>query len=72
VRAELFIAIIFCLWLQTKAQDAIHQLPRIIKKENSFRLLVNNKSFLILGGELGNSSSTPSGWRNAFDFQWQE
>src|SRR5262245_32718372 len=33
-------------------------IPRLVKNGNSFQLLVNNKPFLILGGELGNSSAS--------------
>jgi beta-galactosidase GanA len=33
-------------------------MPRLVKNGNTTQLLVNNKPFLILGGELGNSSAS--------------
>lgn len=35
-----------------------HQMPHLIKKGNTTQLIVDDKPFLILGGELGNSSFT--------------
>jgi beta-galactosidase GanA len=47
--------ILFCLQTIAQAQSAM---PRLVKNGNTFQLLVDNKPFLILGGELGNSSAS--------------
>ena len=43
--------------LQSHAQ-ASSPIPRLMKDGNYVQLLVNNKPFLVLGGELGNSSAS--------------
>lgn len=57
MRSKLFIIgiILFCLQTNAWTQSAM---PRLVKNGNSFQLLVDNKPFLILGGELGNSSAS--------------
>ncbi len=57
-RRLLSICIIFCCSLQIQAQQSSAHLPRLVKKGNSTQLLVDNKPYLILGGELGNSSAS--------------
>ena len=47
--------ILFNLQINAQAQSAM---PRLVKNGNTFQLLVDNKPFLILGGELGNSSAS--------------
>ncbi|OKS86811.1 GH35 family beta-galactosidase [Mucilaginibacter polytrichastri] len=53
------------LWLlcitSLRAQSSVESsMPRIIKSGNNFQFIVDNKPFLILGGELGNSSASSS------------
>ncbi|HEX3166393.1 MAG TPA: DUF5597 domain-containing protein [Chitinophagaceae bacterium] len=57
MKNKLFIIGIILLCLQTNA-PAQSALPRLVKNGNAFQLLVDNKPFLILGGELGNSSAS--------------
>src|SRR5215467_10016330 len=49
--------IILCCLLHANAQQSSH-LPHLVKNENYTQLIVDNKPFLILGGELGNSSAS--------------
>jgi len=54
----LFIIVIaYNCQLQVTAQQPAH-IPKLVRKENHVQLLVDNKPFLILGGELGNSSAS--------------
>jgi beta-galactosidase GanA len=57
MRNKLFIIVIvhFCVLTNAQAQSTI---PRLVKNGNTTQLLVDNKPFLILGGELGNSSAS--------------
>ena len=48
------IGLIYSCWLQIAAQE----IPKLVKNGNHVQLLVDNKPFLILGGELGNSSAS--------------
>lgn len=57
MKRKLFIIGIFLLWLQTNLH-AQFEMPRLVQNGNTFQLLINNKPFLILGGELGNSSAS--------------
>ncbi|HEV8272368.1 MAG TPA: DUF5597 domain-containing protein [Chitinophagaceae bacterium] len=57
MKSKLFIIGIILFYLQTIAQ-AQSAMPRLVKNGNVFQLLVDNKPFLILGGELGNSSAS--------------
>ena len=47
--------ILFCLRPNAQVSSNI---PRLVKTGNYVQLLVDNKPFLILGGELGNSSAS--------------
>ena len=46
-----------CL-LQIAAQKPSNQIPRLVKNGSYVQLLVDNKPYLVLGGELGNSSAS--------------
>ena len=52
-----FTGIIVCCLLQANAQTS-SGIPRLVKNGNYVQLLVDNKPFLIFGGELGNSSAS--------------
>lgn len=43
-----------------KAQKAINAMPHLVKNGNDTQLWVDNKPYMILGGELGNSSASNS------------
>ena len=49
--------IILCCLLHSNAQQSSHT-PRLVNNGNYTQLIVDNKPFLILGGELGNSSAS--------------
>jgi len=49
--------IILCFLINSNAQQP-SRIPRLVKNRNYTQLIVDNKSFLILGGELGNSSAS--------------
>jgi hypothetical protein len=51
--------ILFCTQANAQAPSSI---PRLVKNGNSVQLLVDNKPDLILGGELGNSSSSSNAY----------
>ena len=57
----MIIPVLLCCVLQTYAQDNNSGII-IEKKTGHPRLMVNNKPFLILGGELGNSSASNAGY----------
>src|SRR5215510_1442121 len=50
--------IILCCMLSSTAQQSPPHIPHLIKNGNHTQLIVDNKPFLILGGELGNSSAS--------------
>jgi hypothetical protein len=50
-------AFVFALGLTAQAQDA-PQLPHLQKQGSAMQLIVGGQPFLILGGELHNSSSS--------------
>lgn len=57
MKRALFLAIMFfCSLFDTNAQTS--SIPKLIKIGHYTQLLVNNKPYLILGGELGNSSAS--------------
>lgn len=59
VKSKFLITILITiLFLQADAQQNDSFIPRLLKHGSGFDLIVNNKPFLILGGELGNSSFT--------------
>jgi hypothetical protein len=47
-----------CLWAGARAQSAAASLPHLETRGNTRQLIVDGKPFLILGGELHNSSSS--------------
>ena len=51
----IIVIILFCVLANAQSQSTM---PRLVKNGNTTQLLVNNKPFLILGGELGNSSAS--------------
>jgi hypothetical protein len=48
------IGLIFSYLLHIAAQE----IPKLVKNSSYVQLLVDNKPFLVLGGELGNSSAS--------------
>lgn len=60
---KLSFLLLMCLYsaIGLTAQNSI---PHLIKKGTATQLLVNDKPFLILGGELGNSSSSSTEYMN--------
>jgi len=56
-RGLLIAGIFFCCQLRSIGQPAAH-IPHLTKNGNYTQLIVDNKPFLILGGELGNSSAS--------------
>jgi hypothetical protein len=62
MKIRLFIiAVILSCLLQVGAQVPSH-IPRLVKIDNHVQLLVDNKPYLILGGELGNSSASDNAY----------
>lgn len=56
IRKEIIIGIIlYCFCTNMQAQSSV---PRLVRNGNTTQLLVNDKPFLVLGGELGNSSAS--------------
>jgi len=49
--------ILFCLFIQSSRAQA-YDPPHLVKKGNATQLIVDEKPFLVLGGELGNSSAS--------------
>ena len=54
----LMIIIINVVFNRIDAQNLSPSIPHLDKKGTATKLIVDSKPFLILGGELGNSSST--------------
>ena len=54
-KSIIIVMILFCVLANAEAQSTI---PRLVKNGSTTQLLVDNKPFLILGGELGNSSAS--------------
>jgi len=52
-----FSGIILCCLLHSNAQNSPH-IPRLVRNGTYTQLIVDNKTFLIFGGELGNSSAS--------------
>ena len=48
----------FGFFLQVAAQSQTNPLPHLISKGTAKQLMVDGKPFLVLGGELGNSSAS--------------
>src|ERR1700712_3022565 len=57
-------AVIVCVF-QLSASGQNTGMPRLHKQRNYVQLLVDNKPYLILGGELGNSSASDKHYLNA-------
>src|SRR5665213_355893 len=57
MKAKLFALIMLFCAFEAGAQN-VTNLPRLSAKENVTQLIVDNKPFIILGGELGNSSAS--------------
>ncbi|MBK5270144.1 MAG: DUF5597 domain-containing protein [Bacteroidia bacterium] len=57
MKSKLFIIGIFFFCQEVNAQ-VLSAIPRLVKNGNVIQLLIDNKPFLILGGELGNSSAS--------------
>lgn len=49
---------VFLLFILTIQHGFAQEIPHLQKKGNKTQLMVNDKPFLVLGGELGNSSAT--------------
>src|SRR5215470_15845603 len=58
MKSLLITGIILCLLLHLNAQPSSTHVPHLTKSGNYTQLIVDNKPFLILGGELGNSSAS--------------
>ena len=59
MKSTLFTILFFCC-LILSAQQPTANIPRLVKNGNYVQLIVENKAFLVLGGELGNSSASSS------------
>ena len=57
IKRSIIIGTIVCCLLYSNAQESC-RIPHLVKKGNYTQLIVDNKPFLILGGELGNSSAS--------------
>lgn len=53
---EIIIGIILCCFCTN--MQAQSNIPRLVRNGNTTQLLINDKPFLVLGGELGNSSAS--------------
>lgn len=63
LKSKLFIlGIIFFNLLQADAQITSDHIPRLVKSGKYIQLLVDNKPYLIFGGELGNSSASDNAY----------
>lgn len=61
-KALLIIILFFCCIIKINAQNSVGQIPTLIQNKNSTQLLVDGKPYLILGGELGNSSASSTAY----------
>src|SRR6185369_5063684 len=55
-RSSIFGLVVFCLPLVTNAAE----MPKLIRKENRYALLVDGQPYLILGAQINNSSAWPA------------
>jgi beta-galactosidase GanA len=55
---KVFFIIACCFFAGISQINAQHKIPHLAKKEKTTQLIVDGKPFLILGGELGNSTAT--------------
>jgi hypothetical protein len=59
----IYIVLLALIATRAQAQPAVdNSIPHIIRQGNNFQLIVDNKPYLILGGELGNSSASSSAY----------
>ena len=61
MKSKLFTIGITLFYLQANAQSS-STIPRLVKNGNYVQLIVDNKPFLILGGELANSSASSNAY----------
>ena len=61
----LLLVVLVFFGFKLSAQQQPASIPRLHKEGNYYQLLVNNKPYLILGGELGNSSASDLTYLNA-------
>jgi hypothetical protein len=54
MKIPISIILLFLFLMQTKAQNS---LPKLVKKEAATQLFVDNKPFLMIAGEIHNSSA---------------
>ena len=59
-----------CQWplAQTKNAGAALDLPRLVKQGTAIQLQVHNRPFLLIAGELGNSSASSLEYLRPMDF----
>lgn len=57
MKSKVYISLLLAGWFFSPLASHARELPRIQGAQNQRQLLVNGKPYLILGGELGNSSS---------------
>ena len=57
MKGSFITGIVLCFLVQSNAQQP-SRIPRLVKNRNYTQLIVDNKPFLIFGGELGNSSAS--------------
>jgi len=63
----LLVYLLFVSVIAVKAQqNAASSIPRLVKKGASIQLLVDNKPFFVLGGELGNSTASNTAYLQPF------
>ena len=56
--SQFIILLFYCCLFEFIPQRSSAQIPRLVKNGDHVQLLVDNKPFLVLGGELGNSSAS--------------
>lgn len=56
IRTGILLCVAFLLWLPARAAEA----PRLVQQNGRYALLVDGKPFLVLGGQIHNSSAWPS------------
>jgi beta-galactosidase GanA len=59
---HLFIAVAICILTDVSVNGLAQSLPSLQRQGSAGHLLVNGKPFLVLGGELGNSSASAAGY----------
>jgi beta-galactosidase GanA len=64
-RRSFITGVILCWLLRLNGQESSAHIPHLVKNGNYTQLVVDNKPFLVLGGELGNSSASSSKYMEA-------